>query len=378
MKFSNRLVWLIAIAFGVIILLTLIAAPSGSKINSGSTYNRAPDGYGAWYAFMQDSGTTIKRWQKPFQELQTEKRPVTLLKIYSQLSEPIFLSEEKEWVKAGNTLVVLGVRERVSAAEFSTMQKSPSGDVKIETRRRKSSVSKDKISLGDRFGAVVWEEKQGNGKVIFSTTPYLAANAYQDYLSNFEYLADLVNQKGNLLFVDEYIHGYKDADVRKSEGKGDIFSYLAQTPLFPAFIQIGVLLAVLVWAHNRRFGSVVTLDTPELDNSIAYIQALAAVLQKAESTDFVVEMVGKEEQLQLQKALGLGSELLDRQTLINAWQQRTGATRAELNAVLQQQDRKRRFSERQLIGWLQKWQTLRLTLPCLKAKGFLVQRDHLN
>ncbi|MFQ4141854.1 DUF4350 domain-containing protein [Chlorogloeopsis sp. ULAP02] len=360
MKSSNRLVWLIAIALVVIILLTLIAAPSGSKINSGSTYSRAPDGYGAWYAFMQDRGSTIKRWQKPFQELKTQKRPVTLLQIYSQLSEPIFLSEEREWVKAGNTLIILGVRERVSAAEFSTMQKSPSGDVKIETRRRKSSLSKDKISLGDRFGAVVWEEKQGNGKVIFSTTPYLAANAYQDYLSNFQYLADLVNQKGNLLFVDEYIHGHKDADVRKSEGRDDIFSYLAQTPLFPALIQIGVLLTVLVWAKNRRFDTLATLDTPKLDNSTAYIQALAAVLQKAESTDFAIEMVGKEEQLQLQKALGLGSELLDRQTLINAWQQQTGTTGAELNAVLQQQYRKRRISERELIGWLQKWQTLRM------------------
>jgi len=49
MKRSNRLVWLAAIALGAIILLTLIVAPSNSKLNIGSTYSRTPDGYGAWY-----------------------------------------------------------------------------------------------------------------------------------------------------------------------------------------------------------------------------------------------------------------------------------------------------------------------------------------
>ncbi|PMB46304.1 hypothetical protein CEN40_10505 [Fischerella thermalis CCMEE 5205] len=361
MKPSNRQIWLGAIAIAVLILLTIIAAPSNSKINSGSTYGLAPDGYGAWYAFMQDRGITIQRWQKPFDELKKEKRPVTLLQIYSQLNHPVLLSQEREWVEAGNTLVVLGVRQQVTAANFSTMQNSPFGDVKIETRRRLTSISEsdqEKISLGDRFGAVVWEERRGKGKIIFSTTPYLAANAYQDYPSNFQYLASLVNQKNNLLFVDEYIHGYKDPEVRKSEGKGDLFGYLAKTPLLPAFIQVCILLFVLIWAQNRRFGKPVALETPELDNSEAYIQALAGVLHKAQSTDFLVEMIGKQEQLQLQKNLGLGSEILDRQTLVNTWQQQIGTATAELDAVLQQ-SQKLRMSERELISWLGKWQTLR-------------------
>lgn len=359
MKPSNRLIWLGAIAIAVLILLTIIAAPSNSKINSGSTYGLAPDGYGAWYAFMQDRGITIQHWQKPFDELKKEKRPVTLLQIYSQLKHPVLLSQEREWVEAGNTLVVLGVRQRVTAANFSTMQISPFGDIKIETRRRLASISdQEKISLGDRFGAVVWEQRRGKGKIIFSTTPYLAANAYQDYLSNFQYLASLVSQKNNLLFVDEYIHGYKDPEVRKSQGEEDLFNYLAKTPLLAAFIQVCILLFVLIWAQNRRFGKPVALETPELDNSEAYIQALAGVLHKAQSTDFLVQMIGKEEQLQLQKNLGLGSEILDRQTLVKTWQQQIGTATTELDAALQQ-SQKRRMSERELISWLGKWQTLR-------------------
>jgi hypothetical protein len=252
------------------------------------------------------------------------------------------------------------VREDVTPAKFSTMQKSPFGDVKIDTGRRRKLEEGEEVDLGDRFGAVVWEKQYGKGKAIFATTPYLAANAYQDYLSNFQYLADLVSNKGNILFVDEYLHGYKDPSVRKSEGEGNLFSYLAKTPLLPMLVQAIAFLCVLIWAKNRRFGKQETLDTPEINNSLAYIQALAGVLLKANKNDFVVEMVGKQEQLQLQKVLGLGQVPIEHQTLIDAWVEKTGRTPAELEAVLKVQSRQQSMSERDLITWLGKWQSLRI------------------
>ncbi|MBD2387720.1 DUF4350 domain-containing protein [Cylindrospermum sp. FACHB-282] len=383
MKRSNRLVWLGAIALAVIILLSLIAAPS-SKNLSGSTYNRAPDGYSAWYAFMQQQGTSIQRWQKPLSELHHQKGPATLLRVNGNLNPPVLDGEEQEWVEKGNTLVILGVSQPVTAAEFSTKQQSPFGDIQIDTSRRRQNTKQSQFNLGDglrptigdRFGAVVWEEKYKQGRVIFATTPYLAANAYQDYLSNFRYLADLVTKKSNTVLIDEYIHGYKDADVREKEGQGNLFSYLAKTPLFPALVQVSILLLVLIWAQNRRFGKPVTLNTAVVDNSKAYIQALAGVLQKAESSDFVVEMLGKEEQQQLQKALGLGLVLLEHQTLINLWVEKTGASATELDAVLKLRSPpalrsaqsptlhpspspKQPMSQPDLLSWLGKWQTLR-------------------
>ena len=359
MKRSNRLAWIGAIALGVMVILSFFAAPTSSNINSGSTYNRAPDGYGAWYAYMEKQKTGIKRWQKPFSDFNTEKR-ATLLQINSQLTQPDLDSEEKKWLEKGNTLIILGVRDRVTAADFTTMHKSPVGDVKIQTRRRRQIKAQEKVSLGDRFGAVVWEKNYGQGKAIFSTTPYLAANAYQDEQSNFQYLSDLVSQKGHVLFVDEYIHGYKEPSVRKREGEGNLLSYFTKTAVFPAFLQLLLLLLVLIWSQNRRFGKAVALDTQVVDNSEAYIKALAGVLQKAKSSDFVVEMLGKAEQRQLQKALGLGQELLDHQTIVNAWIQQTGVPATELEEVLKRQSQKRRMSEPELLSWLGKWQKLRL------------------
>jgi hypothetical protein len=357
MKRNQRVAWLGAIVLAVIILLTTIAAPN-TQITSGSTYNRAPDGYGAWYAFMQDQNISIQRWQKPFSDLPTTKNPITLLQVNSTLQEIEIYSEPEEWVKKGNNLVILGIKQPVTAAVFSTQQQSPFGNIKIDTRRRYHTSKAEQVILGDEFGAIIWQKKSGKGKVILVTTPYLAANAYQENDSNFKLLADLVTKNSQKVFVDEYIHGYKDKDIQKKVGEDSIFNYFAKTPLLPAFIQLIVLLLALIWAENRRFGKPVSLETPVINNSQAYIQALAGVLHKAESTDFVVEMLGKEEQIQLQKALGLSQIPVDNQVLLKIWEEQTGNNTEKLNAVLQLQSQNRRISERELISWLEKWRNL--------------------
>ena len=357
MKRSNR-VWLGAIALGAIVLLTLIAAPGNSHLDRGSTYSRLPDGYGAWYAFMQQQGMPLQRWQKPLNDISDREHPTTLLRISSQLRQPRLDEAEREWVQKGNTLIILGVQEPVSEAAFSTMQSSSGGDVKIDTRLRQQEARQ--ISLGDRFGAVVWVEQVERGKVIFSTTPDIAANAYQDYPGNYPYLAQLVSQGSNSIWVDEYIHGYKDR-LKVSEVERDWVGYLAHTPLFPALLQGGILLLLIIWAENRRFGVLQGLDIPVIDNSAAYIQALAVVLQKAEKSEFVLDVVGKEQQLELQKALGLGHPV-SRGMLINAWVQQTGASAAELEEVLRLQSQPRRVSDRQLLSWLEKWRVVLQTV----------------
>jgi hypothetical protein len=361
MKRSNRLAWMAVIAIAAIVLLSLIAAPNNTKITGGSTYNRDPNGYGAWYNFMQKQGVSIQRWQKPFSEIPPEDSPVTFVVVSSEPRGTSLDIQEREWLEKGNTLVILGVGGRVTESDFSTLQKSPQGDIKIETRRRNRKVNQKQTDLGDRFGAIVWEETYKQGKVIFSTTPYLAANAYQDNLSNFKYLADLVNKNNNTILVDEYIHGYKDPDVRLKESEGNLSSFFAKTPLFPISIQVAIVLLVLIWAQNRRFGKPVTLDTQVADNSEAYIQALALVLQKADTTDFVIGMVGKQEQLQLQKALGLGQVPLEHQTLVNVWVEKTGASGADLDAVLKLRSHKQPIKEQELLSWLGKWRSIRLT-----------------
>lgn len=398
MNLSKNRLWLLgAIAITAITIVTLFFAPANNKVNSGSTYNRAPDGYGAWYAFMSKRGTEVQRWQKPFEDFaknQDAKPPSTLLRIYSKLIPEAVSETEKKWVEQGNTLVKLGVRAPVTPAPFSSLHPASAGEIKIDTGRRYPSDKKQ--VLDDQFGAIVWKEPVGKGTVYFASTSHLAANAYQDFPGNYEFLAGLVTQleggeqeiegaeqalavkliqnsrdsqsQGtskilNNVWVDEYIHGYKDSEVIEREYQGNLFTYLAKTPLFPVLIQGTIILLVAIFAGWNRFGQPVTLSAPQVDNSEAYIQALAGVLQKANSTDFAVEIIGKEEQLQLQKALLLGQASLESETLTNAWVEQTGRKAAELSELLPSPSHKRRISDADLLAWLGKWQQIRQHLP---------------
>ncbi|MEG5160585.1 DUF4350 domain-containing protein [Microcoleus sp. AT3-A2] len=397
MNLSKRRLWLLgAIAITAITIVTLFFAPANNKVNSGSTYNRAPDGYGAWYAFMSKRGTEVQRWQKPFEDFaknQDAKPPSTLLRIYSSLIPEVVPETEKRWVEEGNILVFLGVRAPVTPAPFSSFHPASSGAIKIDTGRRYPSDKKQ--ILEDQFGAIVWKKTMGKGTVYFASTSHLAANAYQDFPGNYEFLAGLVTQEGreqeiegtqqalavkliqnssnpqsqqtskllNKVWVDEYIHGYKDAELIEREYEGNLFTYLAKTPLFPVLIQGTVILLVAIFAGWNRFGQPVTISAPPIDNSEAYIQALAGVLQKANSTDFAIEIIGKEEQLQLQKALLLGQTSLESDTLTNAWVEQTGRKAAELSEILPSPSHKRRISDSDLLAWLGKWQQIRQHLP---------------
>lgn len=393
MNLSNRRFWLLgAIVITAIIIITLVFAPANNKINSGSTYNRAPDGYGAWYAFMSKRGTKVERWQKPVEDFAKNpdaKTSSTLLRVYSSSIPEAVSAPEKNWVKQGNTLVILGVDAPVTAAPFSSLVPDSAGKIKIDTGRR---VFRDKKPiLGDKFGGIVWEKTVGKGTVYFASAPHLAANAYQDFPGNYEFLAWLVTQSEgggkeiegteqalavnfiqnpiyqiqkttktiNKVWVDEYIHGYKDPEIIEREFKDDLFTYLAKTPLFPVLIQGTIILVVAIFAGWKRFGQPVTLSAPQVDNSEAYIQALAGVLEKANSTDFAVETIGKAEQLQLQKALLLGQASLESESLIDAWVEQTGRKATELADLVRSPSRKQRISDRDLLAWLGKWEQIR-------------------
>lgn len=364
--------WLwIAIAIAVIVILTLVAAPNskGAKKNdSGSTYGRNPDGYGAWYKYMSKKEIPIKRWQKPFSEFREKDiQGVTYIQINSQANFFLsnFLSESEEnWVSQGNTLVLMGKKESATPAPFKSLiphrdQPLSSRQIIIETTRRHQSQSETKSLLSDRYGAVVWSEKIGKGKVIYSVTPYLAANAYQntDTYDNFEFLAELVSQSQGI-WVDEYIHGYKDKETIVQEEQEDVLSYLAKTPLLLLFIQTLIIVSIASATAFRRFGKPIIPQRAIVDNSTAYIDALAGVLEKANSSDFVVDTIGKDEQRKLQTSLGLGKSLVDDQTLVAAWKQQKEQSVSELTQLLKINHAKRKISESQLITWIQKWQKI--------------------
>ncbi len=376
------------LAVVAVIFITFISATGGDPRQIGSSYSIAPNGYSAWYQMMSDRGIKIVRWQKSFPRLANltqYKTGTVLLQVNPQLSRLEVTDLQQKWVRQGNTLAILGVAAPAADIPFRSSLESPQGDVKIETTRRfKSDLSKiDTIKnsltesiLSDRTGSVISQFKLDKGLIIIATTPYLAANTYQDVRPNFELLAELITKDRQQVLVDEYIHGYIDrasiAKRRRKAGESggsieelenessqeDTLSYLSKTPLLLVFVNLLLGTLVLIWQQNRRFGKVIIPKPLEIENSEAYIQALGGVLRQANSSEFVLQNIGRAEQLSWQQRLGLGKErLVEAQTLITAWENQIRLPTDDLRFVLQLMSG-RRLTPAELTTWLAKMRTI--------------------
>lgn len=385
--------WILLGAIGIVILLTLFLAPQSSG-QQGSTYSRAPGGYGAWYGDMQEQGAEIQRWERPLSELFQADSPRTLLQIPDRNSLHNF--PDLKWIRDGNVAVLLGAeparlgfstRSIITDAPFTSIVPSPNGNVTIQTRRRFPTIDRlpnstsvqyipedspartfqDRFS--DAYGAIVQEWSYGEGQIVFVVTPDLAANAYQDAPGNFKLLAQLVQEPGNPIWVDEYLHGYKEAEVIAEETSESLIRYLAQTPILIVAVQALVILLVLIWGANQRFGAAIKPTEPAIDNSKAYIQALAAVLRKANCSEFVVSTIARAEQIQIQRSLGLGTDLLPPEQVIKAWTQQAEQSSIhpnDLKDVLHSASKPDRLSETALLRWLEKLNRIHQALNIIK------------
>jgi hypothetical protein len=374
------------LAIIAIVLLTVFSAMGGDPRQPGSSYSIAANGYSSWYQTMLDRGANIHRWQKPFTQLaksETYSEGTTLLQVNNKLDRLHLSGNQIDWVARGNTLVVLGVTAPAWEIPFRQDLDSNLGKVRIETTRRFKQKLIDiglppstplRSILSDKSGQVITQFDLKQGRVIIATTPYLAANAFQDFRPNYQLLTQVVTDDRQQILVDEYIHGYIDrkpkASVKKDApvdgesiaddtDKIDVLEYLFKTPFLIAVLNLLLGTIVLIWQQNRRFGKVIIPKLPEIENSEAYIQALGGVLRQANSSDFVVQNIGKTQQLSWQRKLGLGSDrLVTAPILINAWEERTKLPTDDLRYVLQLTTAERRLTPTELSIWLTKLQNV--------------------
>lgn len=361
-------------------ILSWFAPTQHAAQRSGSTYLASPDGYGAWYAYMgtQHPTVTVQRWRRPLTELfsQYPETGQTLLRIYGNPQRRRLGVDEEglvTWLEAGNRLIEIGgLPAPVTAAPFASQVPSPYGLIDIETRRR-SQPQAERILLADEHGAIAWSYSQGQGEVIHIVPPYLAANAYQAAAGNFAFLAAIAQQAPvpegaqsvqltpPTLWIDEHLHGYVDRATNSTTTTEpqSVWAYLLRTPLAIVTLQVAIVTLITLLALNRRFGLAIPYSgEPPPNNSQAYIEALAAVLDKAGHHRFVVKLLAPEYQRQLQRHLDLGATLLSEDELLRAWIAQTGKPPRLLRQVLQQARRDRGWGKAALLQWLQAWQQI--------------------
>ena len=371
--------WTFALTTIALILLTLINAPSSPQ-SIGSSYSKTPEGYGAWYEYMKKNGATIDRLRKPnnAEFFNANSKNTTFIQIAidnkSFTGQPI----DTNWIEKGNRWIIIGAgyssskKVQATKASFTSQPNTIVGPIKIDTTRRfvKTKPIENADTLLDRqeqpliqddYGTLVMKNTLGKGELIYIVPQFIAANAYQSNPGNFKYLSTLA--KNDRIWIDEYLHGYRDIETAKQEGKGSLFEFLAQTPIIILFTQFLIGISVLIYGKNRRFGQIKTVEPPPINNSLAYIRAMAGILQKANSTDFVTETLSKAEITKLQRNLGLGTAPHPPATIIKLWTEKTGRSPGELEQIFHGLHRQQKLSETELTKWLALFQNIAVQKP---------------
>ncbi len=360
--------WIWAVAGLLIVALSiLLAAPKSYP--GGSSYEPSPVGYSQWYAFMKQQGHSIQRWRKNYSQLTGQGQ--VLIQISDRAAQPgaeLQSPDVLEWVKQGNTLIGLSWTGKVTGAPFRSDLSSPQGLVRIETSRRHQTqqveLEKAAPKLQDKFGSVIWSRPLGQGQVIEGTYPWVAANVYAGDGGNFRALEALSGP--HTIWIDEWLHGYRDiSGPNPVKREQSLWNYLTHQPLIVTVGQSAVLLLLLVWGQNQRFGPLMRRVGPLHNSSEQYIQALATTLQANGNTEYVVSMITQSFRQRLQIQLGLGGSssgtAISHAVTAQRWASVTGRSSQELLELLQVQP-KNHLSESALLKWVQQLEAILLDL----------------
>jgi Domain of unknown function (DUF4350) len=356
-------VWVWAAA-ALLILAAVLALAAPQAYPGGSTYSKALEGYSQWYAFMKQQGHEVQRWQKPYAKLKGQGQVLIQIADLDAEAKPTLQSQEAlDWVERGNTLIQLSWAGQVTGAPFRSELQSPSGLVFIETSRRyRMDVTKLKggtAALSDASGNVIWSYERGKGHIVMGTYPWMAANAYAHHDGNFRILETLAAQLKGPIWIDEWLHGHRDfeADAETAEQQSP-WDYLSRRPIAVVFGQGAVLLLLLLWGKNQRFGALTSVTVPPRNSSEQYIQALAATLNANGKTEYVRFMLDQSFRQRLQSQLGLGSlhaDILSDEAIAQQWSSVTGRPAQALLDLLHQPDS--RLSEPALMKWVKSCET---------------------
>lgn len=333
---------LVLVLTAALVGLSTLLTPPGSNqepLPNRSIYNSAPSGYRAWWLSCQKAGLGIVPWEKPFSKLETLPESATMLIVQPltfSKSNVLFGQQEANltlsWVAQGNTLVLLDdfgrfgskrlAEEVLQTVHKPRMPKSVS-DSGAESNARQAmttmwNLEKDlniytPLPLSSQSGewlipknhaleVSAWEPillnkaghpvlvriAYGKGTLILGTVSDMGDNSYLNGKpnDNYQFLANLLRREGKLIFVNEYVHAYEEAE--------DLLSYLGQnTPLGVIFVQLTLGFILLLWLSLTQWTPKPKGDNPaaalaETNSLEAYVQSMARIYARTQASSLAL------------------------------------------------------------------------------------------
>lgn len=363
----NPTLWLVAVLAAALVLgLALISSRQSSKLAGASarptTYSAAPEGMRALYDLLASLGYQVQRFQRPYTELPDGYG--YLLIVVEPLAHELDKEEVvalKGWLDTGNgLLLILGspksavleacgwnigkIEEsneqprEVPGVEIDPDQELLKGyldDVRrvwVDGRLRlildKQYTFDPLVREGDVVHASIFRRRLGRKYIVSGSIGH--RNKDLARADNAVLFVNFAKKEAgdSLVLFDEYHQGYESPPNNSKS----LWGALGPTAQIFALHML-LVLGLIVYNANIRFGPPLALRPPSSRPSTEYIESMAGLFQRARATGIALEMHYAAFTRDLAKRLGLPPDA-DIDRLADASAASLGLPRQELHELL--------------------------------------------
>ncbi len=360
-KLNAKGILLVLGLFFLLVLLNFIffVEPRAEQENelgaSRSSYLATPFGTLGFYTLLEESGFKVKRYERPFTDLNQDPE-IGALVIIAPPEENNPSAEELtrllEWVEAGGLLILVDREIIVDFGDARARTESSFGllsrgvirplqptqytrgveRITLSQYASRITVNSHEVTyhLGDDYGAVLADAKIGKGRVVMLTDQHVIANNGITKADNAVLALNLVSERpAGVIAFDEYHHGRAQA----ATPQGGLISYFSGTPVPWMIAQATFIAAVIIYSFGRRFTRPIPLRRERRTTNLEFVSSMANITRLAQASDLAMQNIYSEFRKRLCRYNGLPPKA-DNGRLAATTARRAGMDEAELNTLL--------------------------------------------
>lgn len=185
------------------------------------------------------------------------------------------------------------------------------------------------IYIENASGAVLSDIRYGAGKITFLSDPYMISNAGIGLVDNARLGLLIASSGDGPVAFDEYHQGFGGDQNR-------FIQYFAGTPVVALFLQLGVIVAVIMYSRSRRFARPVPVPEPDRLAKLEYVSAMAELQDRTRAYDLAVENIFSDLRRRASSLFGVDNKRTSRKDLAAFIAERTGRPAAEIEALMRE------------------------------------------
>jgi len=280
---TARLWW--SVPASVLLALVMVAGVIGRKMDpfrSATSYDASNEGFRALYLLLKDLGYPVERSNRP---TGGAARLVLTPDDSAKEFEPL-----RSWVLAGGCIVLadstgsfaqhLGIPLKVEKLDPDPGEQPASGAGLGRLNGGEIRVTwpghEGRVWAKAGGAPVITVHSLGDGEVWLVNRPKLVSNKLLRHADNALLLcrvaeAILAGRDGPLAF-DEFVHGQRD--------RPGMIELLLRPPALAVTLQTLLFMAVLLWHHVPRFGTIQPVPPPRRRSKEEFLDAMANLLER--------------------------------------------------------------------------------------------------